>query len=50
MYIEMQELWEAAQHTVWVSHPTTFIAARTDTVEVVTDPVGSVNYAALTPQ
>ncbi len=50
MYIEMQELWEAAEHTVWVSHPTTFIAARTDTVEVLADPAGTVYYAALTPQ
>jgi peptide/nickel transport system substrate-binding protein len=50
MYIEMQERWEDAAHTVWISHPTTFIAARTDTVKVLADPVGSVYYAALTPQ
>ena len=50
MYIEMQELMEAGKHSVWVSHPTTFIAARTDTVEVVVDAAGTVYHPALTPR
>lgn len=50
IYIEMQQIFEEADHTVWVSHPTTFIAARTDTVEVLVDPAGTVFWSALTPR
>jgi peptide/nickel transport system substrate-binding protein len=48
-YIEMQEVWEQAANTVWVSHPTTLVAAR-DTVSVQVDPAGTVFYQTLAPK
>jgi peptide/nickel transport system substrate-binding protein len=50
IYIQMQQVWEAAHHTVWISHPTVFTAARTDTVAVLADPSGTVFWQALAPQ
>ena len=50
IYIEMQRLWDEAAHTVWVSHPTTFIASRSDVVEVVSDAAGTVFFPALIPR
>jgi peptide/nickel transport system substrate-binding protein len=49
MYIEMQELWEEAAHTVWISYPTVLVASRTDVVDVVVDPSGTVFYDAVAP-
>ena len=44
----MQEIWEEAANTVWVSHPTTLVAAR-DNVSVEVDPAGTVYYQTLAP-
>jgi peptide/nickel transport system substrate-binding protein len=49
IYIQMQEIWDEAANTVWVSHPTTLVAAR-DTVTVAVDPAGTVYYQTLAPQ
>lgn len=49
IYVQMQEIWEAAANTVWVSHPTTLVAAR-DGVAVDVDAVGTVYYQTLAPQ
>jgi peptide/nickel transport system substrate-binding protein len=49
IYVEMQRIWDEAAHTVWVSHPTTLVAAR-DTVELAVDPVGTVYYQTLAPR
>jgi peptide/nickel transport system substrate-binding protein len=50
IYIEMQKLWEEAAHTVWIAHPTSFHAARADTVELVVDPAGTVFWDAVIPK
>ena len=49
IYIEMQEIWEEAANTVWVSHPTTLVAAR-DSVSEPVSPFGTVYYQTLGPQ
>jgi ABC-type transport system substrate-binding protein len=48
IYVEMQQIWEEAANTVWVSHPTTFVAAR-DTVDIAVDPTGTVYFQTLGP-
>jgi peptide/nickel transport system substrate-binding protein len=48
IYVEMQEIWDAAANTVWVSHPTTLVAAR-DSVSVSVDRAGTVYYQTLAP-
>lgn len=49
LYIQMQQVWEEAASVVWVSHPTTLVAAR-DNVSVAVDSVGTVYYQTLAPQ
>jgi peptide/nickel transport system substrate-binding protein len=49
IYVQMQEIWEEAANTVWVSHPTTLVAAR-DSVSVAVSPFGTVYYQTLGPQ
>lgn len=49
LYIQMQQIWEEAASAVWVSHPSTLVAAR-DNVSVAVDPVGTVYYQTLAPQ
>ncbi len=48
LYVEMQQIWEEAANTVWVSHPTTLVAARDD-VGIEVDPAGTVYYQTLGP-
>jgi peptide/nickel transport system substrate-binding protein len=47
-YVEMQRIWEEAANTVWVSHPTIFVAMRDD-VSVEIDPAGTVYWQTLAP-
>lgn len=49
IYLDMQQLWEEAAHTVWISYPTVLVAARSDVVDVVVDPSGTVFYDSLAP-
>jgi peptide/nickel transport system substrate-binding protein len=49
IYIEMQRIWDEAAHTVWVSHPTHFVAAR-DNVDVKVSPNGTVYFQTLGPK
>lgn len=49
IYVEMQRIWDEAANVVWVSHPTTLVAAR-DGVSVQVDPTGTVFYQTLAPQ
>ena len=49
IYVEMQRIWDEAANTVWVSHPTTFVAAR-DQVEVQVDDTGTIFYQTLSPR
>jgi ABC-type transport system substrate-binding protein len=48
MYVEMQQIWNDAANTVWVSHPTVLVAARN--VDVQVDPAGTVYLDTLAPQ
>lgn len=49
IYVEMQKIWEQSANTVWVSHPTIFVAAR-DNVSFLMDPAGTVFYQTLAPK
>jgi peptide/nickel transport system substrate-binding protein len=49
IYIEMQKIWDEAANTVWVSHPTIFVAAR-DNVSFLMDKAGTVFYQTLAPK
>jgi peptide/nickel transport system substrate-binding protein len=48
LYIEMQQIWDEAANTVWVSHPTTLVAVRNG-VSVQVDAAGTVFYQTLAP-
>jgi len=49
LYVKMQEIMDAAAHTVWVAHTTIFVAYRSDRLQPVISPSGSVFYQALSP-
>ena len=48
IYVEMQRIWEEAANTVWVSHPTVFVAARSN-VHIDVDASGTVFHQTLGP-
>jgi peptide/nickel transport system substrate-binding protein len=48
-YEQMQQIWDEAANTVWISHPTAFIASRSDKVSLTIDPSGTLYWTAVTP-
>jgi peptide/nickel transport system substrate-binding protein len=48
-YEKMQQIWDEAANTVWISHPTAFIASRTDKVSLTIDPSGTLYWTAVAP-
>jgi ABC-type transport system substrate-binding protein len=48
-YEQMQQIWDEAANTVWISHPTAFIASRNDKVSLTIDPSGTLYWTALAP-
>jgi ABC-type transport system substrate-binding protein len=49
IYVQMQQIWDAAANTVWVTHPAAFVASRNDKVTVLVDPAGTVYWTGLAP-
>lgn len=49
IYIDMQKDMAEGLSSIWISHPTVFTAARTDTVQVLSDPSGTVFWSGLVP-
>ena len=48
-YEQMQQIWDEAANTVWISHPTAFIASRNDKVSLTIDPSGTLYWTAVAP-
>jgi peptide/nickel transport system substrate-binding protein len=48
-YVEMQQLWDEAIHTVWVAHGALVFASRNDVVTPSISPSGTVFYQSASP-